>query len=51
MGFTPRQVDEMSAWEFQCCVVGYQEANGQKAKSGGGDIDEARLREMGIEGF
>lgn len=40
----------MTAWEFICAVDGYLEANGVK-RSGGGDISEDRLAELGIEGF
>lgn len=42
----------MSVWEYVCCVDGYRQAHGQKDKHRpGGDLDEARLREMGVEGF
>lgn len=51
MGFRPRDVDEMSVWEFTACVDGYAEANGGKKRSGGGDISEERLAELGIVGF
>jgi len=51
MGFTPAQVDAMSAWEFSACVEGYSEAHGGKRAGSGGDISEERLRELGIEGF
>jgi hypothetical protein len=27
MGFHPRQVDDMSIWEFMCCADGYAQAN------------------------
>lgn len=27
MGFTPRQVDEMSLWEFAACTEGYRRAH------------------------
>lgn len=32
MGFTPRQVDEMTLWEWIACVDGYAEAHGIKKK-------------------
>jgi len=51
MGYTPRQVDEMTLWEFECCFDAHQKQNGKSKKSGNGDIDDHRLREMGIEGF
>ncbi len=49
MGYSPAEVDQMSAWEFLACCDGY----GGSAPSGGGaeDIDEEALREMGIRGF
>ncbi|MCX5478449.1 hypothetical protein OSH08_05505 [Kaistia geumhonensis] len=28
MGFTPRDVDDMSFWEFAACVDGFNTANG-----------------------
>lgn len=28
MGFSPREVDSMSLWEFSACVDGYNIANG-----------------------
>jgi hypothetical protein len=27
MGFTPREVDEMTLWELSACIDGYNEAN------------------------
>lgn len=50
MGFTPVQVDRMSLWQFCAALHGWQISNGQKEKPLG-DIDDDRLREMGIEGF
>lgn len=52
MGFRPRDVDEMGLWEFMACLDGYVEANGGKKRGGGdADIDDSRLREMGVKGF
>lgn len=28
MGFTPRDIDTMSPWEFSACVAGWNKANG-----------------------
>lgn len=50
MGFTPRDVDQMTIWEFNACYDGWKIANGVKPR-GKGDISEERLAEMGIEGF
>lgn len=41
----------MTLWEFAAAVDGYILANDPKAKPRGGDIDEGRLAELGIEGF
>jgi hypothetical protein len=30
MGFTPRQMDEMTLWEFSCCVEGWSMSKGIK---------------------
>jgi hypothetical protein len=51
MGFTPAQVDAMSLWEFNACADAFAKANGAKTQSGGGDIADERLRELGIHGF
>jgi hypothetical protein len=39
----------MELFEFQCATAGYAESQGAKPR--GGTIDDARLAEMGIEGF
>lgn len=41
----------MTLWEFAACMVGFAEFHGQKGSAPGRDIDEERLRQMGIEGF
>jgi len=41
----------MTLWEFGAMVDGYLLANNPKAKPKGGDMDEGRLAELGIEGF
>lgn len=54
MGFTPRQIDELSVWEFVSCFEGYLEAHGGKKKGGPIDPDsvsDAELRDIGIQGF
>ena len=40
----------MTVWEFSACVAGWNKANGKSSKKQG-DIDEARMRELGIKGF
>jgi len=53
MGFTPAEVDAMSVWEFRACIAGYAEAHGTKKgrHHGAAEIDDTRLRAMGIKGF
>jgi len=52
MGFTPREVDQMSVGEFVACVDGWNRANGgESKKKRHGDMEEADLRAMGVEGF
>jgi hypothetical protein len=49
MGYTPRDVDQMTIWEFNACFEGWKAINGVKPR--GRDISEERLAEMGIAGF
>lgn len=49
MGFAPEQIDRMALWQFVACADGWAEAHGGKRR--GGDISDARLAEMEIEGF
>lgn len=49
MGLSPRQIDEMSPWEFTAVSDAWVRAHGGKPK--GGSIDEDRLAELGVEGF
>lgn len=51
MGFTPREVDRMTLWEFLACLDGYAEAQGGKRRSAEADIEDADLRAWGIKGF
>lgn len=51
MGFTPQQVDEMSAWEFQACVRGYNRANGGGDDRPARSMSDRHLADLGIEGF
>lgn len=46
MGFSPRQVDAMSVWEFQAAVDGYLRANGAESNGGLTDADEEELWQM-----
>lgn len=51
MGFTPEQIDRMSPWEYAACCDGFERAHGGKSRQAGRELDDSRLREMGIEGF
>ena len=50
MGFSPREIDEMTLWEFDCCMAGYQQANLRDDDTPPPMADE-RLAELGIAGF
>lgn len=49
MGFSPREVGQMTLWEFECAYAGWSKANGpeQKAPS----MSDDRMAELGIVGF
>lgn len=49
MGLSPRQLDEMTPWEFKAVSDAYVRAHGGKPKGEG--MDDDRLAELGIEGF
>jgi hypothetical protein len=49
MGFTPRDVDQMTVWEFVACCDGVVAANGVKPKAEA--MADDRMAELGIEGF
>ena len=49
MGFSPRQIDEFSIWEFAVASQAYGKANGWSDKSGGGEVmSEDDMRKLGI---
>lgn len=48
MGFTPAQVDKMSAWEFAACARGYSKAHGDGKSDAGQEMSEQQLRDLGI---
>ena len=33
MGYTPRQIDEMTIWELSACIDGYKQSNGGEEKN------------------
>lgn len=49
MGLSPRQIDEMTPWEFTAVSDAWVRAHGGKKKGAG--MDDDRLAELGIEGF
>lgn len=46
MGFTPRQIDEMSIWEISQCIDGYNLANGGEPETEAPSFDEHLARVM-----
>ena len=50
MGFTPRQIDQLSVWEFICCCEGKSgKANSKSAAAEA--LEDEDLADMGIVGF
>lgn len=49
MGLSPRQIDEMTPWEFTACSDAWVQAHGGKKKGPGMSDDD--LADAGIEGF
>jgi len=50
MGFSPRDVDDMTLWEFNACADGYRKAHATEEQAPPPMADDA-LAELGIEGF
>jgi len=50
LGYTPRQVDEMTLWEFDACVEGYAAAH-KSGEDAPPPMDDSELSELGIDGF
>jgi hypothetical protein len=46
MGFTAREVDQMSMWEFRAAVDGWNRANGNAEDSSGGPLSEREKDEI-----
>lgn len=49
MGFTPREVDRMTIWEFRAAVDGWNRANGNaedSSGSGGGKLSDREKDEI-----
>ena len=49
MGFTPREVDDMTLWEFAHCMEGFRLSKG--VEDSPPEMDDSRLAELGIVGF
>lgn len=49
LGLSPRQIDDMTLWEFNCCVTGFAKANGAEDKAP--EYSDDILGELGIVGF
>ena len=50
MSYTPRDVDDMTLWEFACCTDGFRKAN-QTEEPAPPPMADGDLSELGIEGF
>ncbi len=50
MGFAPRDVDDMTLWEFQCCEDGYRKAHSSEDQPAP-EMSDDKLSQLGIEGF
>lgn len=48
MGFTPAQVDEMSAWEFAACARGFSKAHSGEKPEAGREMDVQQMRDLGL---
>jgi hypothetical protein len=48
MGFTPAQVDGMSAWEFTACAAGFARAHGGGGEGTGREMSVERMRDLGL---
>lgn len=50
MGYSPRDIDDMSLWEYQCCLNAFIRNNVSDSDPAPAMGDD-RLQELGIEGF
>lgn len=50
LGYTPREVDDLTLWEFEACVNGYRQAHSSKEETPPA-MDDDTAAELGIEGF
>jgi hypothetical protein len=50
MGYSPRDVDDMTLWEFACCADGFRQAN-ESQESLPPPMDDDELAGLDIEGF
>lgn len=50
MGFSPRDVDTMTLWEFACCSEGFRKAH-ETEKETAPAMNGDELAALGIEGF
>jgi hypothetical protein len=53
MGFSPRQIDAMSLFEFNACLEGWRAAHSAEGgrRAAGQGLPEETLADMEIEGF
>lgn len=50
MGFAPRDVDDMTLWEFASCSEGFRKAH-ETGEKPAPEMSDDRLSNLGIEGF
>jgi hypothetical protein len=52
MGFSPREVDAMTQWEFTACMSAWNKANKPAEEEGAAPpMSDDRLAELGIAGL
>ncbi|MBB4235040.1 hypothetical protein [Rhizobium esperanzae] len=50
IGFSPREVDDCTLWEFAACTEGYRKAH-QTEETPPPAMGDEQLANLGIEGF
>jgi len=52
MGWTPRQLDDVTLWEFDCALAGWKKFHAAEEEDEGPPaMSDERLAELGIVGF
>jgi hypothetical protein len=50
VGYSPRDIDDMTLWEFACCMEGYRKAHASEEEAPPAMTDDIAA-DLGIEGF